>query len=98
MESYELIGVLMFALIFAGLLLTGLQKIAPSYYWELFFVIVMIVVNVFTGILAILVAAVASQTGNPWLAFIVVEGFPFLLFLFSFFLLIRKLKKISSFE
>lgn len=89
----NLVGMLIIASFIGHLLYVGLKKMTPAFYRELFFLIVMIVVNIFTGVIAIFAGAMATQTGGntgALLVILIIEGIPFLLFILSFILLIRK--------
>ncbi|HWL23766.1 MAG TPA: hypothetical protein VNR38_08455 [Ureibacillus sp.] len=88
-------GLLIIVFLIGGLLFSGLKKITPEYHKELFFLLLMIVVNLFTGFIAALAASMPSEEGSstgPWTVFLIIEGLPFLLFILSFILLVRKLK------
>lgn len=92
--DYTIVGLLLIAFLIGGVIYTGIKKIVPEFHKELFFLLVMIVVNIFTCLLAFFMGAIATQTGGAagfWLIFLAVEGIPFLLFLLSVFLLYRKL-------
>ena len=94
--NYTIVGLLIIVFLIGGMIYTGLQKIAPAFYRQLFFLLVMIVVNIFTGLLAFFMGAIATQTGGTagfWLIFLAVEGLPFLLLILSVILLMRKVSK-----
>ncbi|MDN4492978.1 hypothetical protein [Ureibacillus aquaedulcis] len=90
----RIIIILFIAFLVGGMVLTGLKKLAPTYYLEIFFFIAMLLINVVTIPFALLVGALAGDDGTSEYAgaigFLAVEGFPFLLLILSLYLLGRK--------